>query len=164
MGKLSKEQFESLIKTEKQKIEKLVKKNAKALFGKSAQKPNPLLGGTTGKEKAMGKKENSKNGIFEIPSAHGGGSPGSYNFVHVVIAPNVDAACYILARQRAIEKIKPKHPDFDPDCLAAQHIITGQALGYLKRKPVQVGETSADPAVVEINRAKQAGPESSTLH
>ncbi len=34
----------------------------------------------------------------------------------------------------------------------------------LKRGPVQIGETDAEAAVVEINRVKEATPESTTLH
>jgi len=110
----------------------------KSLKAKKAEKP--VANGKA--EKKAASKANRF--LFSIPSLH----TYDHDYEHLVIAPNQDDACRLLAEHRVTEK----RPDLEGDARAK--LVAMVTEGYMERDVSQIEPSKEKAGVVAINHHK----------
>jgi hypothetical protein len=110
----------------------------KSLKAKKAGKP---VAAGKAKTKAAAK---ANRFLFSIPSLH----THDHDYEHLVIAPNKDDACRLLAEHRVTEK----RPDLEGDARAK--LVAMVTEGYMERDVSQIEPRKEKAGVVAINHHK----------
>ena len=131
------------------------KKSLKAKPKKATKtkKPAAVAKGAAVQATAAPAKAVAKNFLFSIPSLH----THDHDYEHLVVAPDKDQACRLLAEHRVTEKA----PQLQGE--PRSQLVTAAMGGYSERSVAQIEQRKEPAGVLAVNHHK-LGVESPSLH